>query len=241
MGTVAFNQEKMNIPDEEDSLFRIEWINYYKPEDIVGKELLVASWFDPSLDGKNSQDYKAIITVGLDIEEQIFYVLDAYIKRQSLDQAMNFCFELKQMFTLQVLAVESNLFQRLLLREFDSLVKERGINLPLRGIHNHLSKSTRISSLSPLVERGKIRFREQHSDQALLVEQLVYFPSDAVHDDGPDALEGVIRTLESQSLSTHMVSNVTDFRAYRELPRSSYPRRNRSWQTRDSFSVFGKQ
>ena len=43
------------------------------------------------------------------------------------------------------------------------------------------------------MERGKIRFIRGHSDQELLVEQLLYFPSRTLHDDGPDALEGAVR------------------------------------------------
>jgi phage terminase large subunit-like protein len=50
-----------------------------------------------------------------------------------------------------------------------------------------------VVSLTPLLERGKIRFIRGHSDQELLVEQLLYFPSRTLHDDGPDALAGAVR------------------------------------------------
>ena len=50
-----------------------------------------------------------------------------------------------------------------------------------------------MAGLSPLLERGKIRFIRGHSDQELLVEQLLFFPSRTLHDDGPDALEGAVR------------------------------------------------
>ena len=33
-------------------------------------------------------DYKAILTVGMDRRELIYYVLDAYIRRGSLDEAL---------------------------------------------------------------------------------------------------------------------------------------------------------
>jgi predicted phage terminase large subunit-like protein len=89
--------------------------------------------------------------------------------------------------------VEDNLFQRLLLREFDRMGKELGLALPVKGITNRVAKETRVAGLSPLLERGKIRFIRGHSDQELLMEQLLFFPSRTVHDDGPDALEGAIR------------------------------------------------
>ena len=53
--------------------------------------------------------------------------------------------------------------------------------------------------LSPYIERGMIRFQKGHSDQDLLVEQLIYFPSTTVNDDGPDALEGAVDLAEKGS------------------------------------------
>ena len=53
--------------------------------------------------------------------------------------------------------------------------------------------------LSPLVERGKVRFLmlvRRNADYNRLMEQLVFFPSPTVHDDGPDALEGAVSLLK---------------------------------------------
>ena len=92
-----------------------------------------------------------------------------------------------------IIGVEDNLFQRLLLTEFDRLGKEIGLTMPVKGVTNKVAKEARIISLSPLLERGKIRFIRGHSDQELLIEQLLYFPSKTINDDGPDALEGCLR------------------------------------------------
>jgi predicted phage terminase large subunit-like protein len=89
--------------------------------------------------------------------------------------------------------VEDNLFQRLLLKEFDRLGQELGQLLPIKGVTHRVAKETRVAGLSPLLERGRLRFIRGHSDQELLVEQLLYFPSRTLHDDGPDALEGAVR------------------------------------------------
>ncbi|MBI4797088.1 MAG: phage terminase large subunit, partial [Deltaproteobacteria bacterium] len=102
-------------------------------------------------------------------------------------------FNRHQEYGYQLFGVEDNLFQRLLLKEFDRLGQERGQMLPVKGVTSRLAKETRVASLSPLMERGKIRFIRGHSDQELLVEQLLYFPSRTLHDDGPDALEGAVR------------------------------------------------
>jgi predicted phage terminase large subunit-like protein len=89
--------------------------------------------------------------------------------------------------------VEDNLFQRLLLKEFDQMGRELGVFLPVKGVTHRLAKETRVAVLSPLFERGKIRFIRGHSDQEKLIEQLMYFPSRTLHDDGPDALAGAVQ------------------------------------------------
>jgi len=72
---------------------------------------------------------------------------------------------------------------------FNKEAQTRGLHLPIQEVKHSVNKETRITGLSPFVERGVIRFRKGHSDQDLLIEQLIYFPSSTVNDDGPDALE----------------------------------------------------
>jgi predicted phage terminase large subunit-like protein len=126
----------------------------------------------------------------------IYYVLDAYIRKGSLDEAVRVLFNRHEQWNFWLLGIEDNLFQRLLFREVDRLGRERGVTLPARGVTQKTNKETRISRLSSWVERGQIRFCRGQSNQDLLLEQLVYFPSKTVHDDGPDALEGALSLLE---------------------------------------------
>ncbi len=199
MGTVAFNREKLNEPAPDKGLFREEWIHYYHPDSLKDKSLTVVGFFDPSLESGAAADFKASLTVGWDRGEMVFYVLDAFIQKVSLEQTLRAIFNRHQQYDYQLFGVEDNLFQRLLLKEFDVVGKERGQILPVKGVTQRLAKETRVASLSPLLERGKIRFIRGHSDQELLVEQLLYFPSRTVHDDGPDALEGAIRLAQQVS------------------------------------------
>jgi predicted phage terminase large subunit-like protein len=193
MGTAAFNREKMNEPAPEGGFFLEEWIHYYHPDSLKDRELAVVGFFDPSLETGATSDYKALITVGLDRREMVFYVMDAFIQKTPLEQTLRAIFNRHREYGYHLLGVEDNLFQRLLLREFDRLGQELGLVLPLRGVTQRVAKETRVASLSPLLERGKIRFIRGHSDQELLIEQILYFPSRTLHDDGPDALEGAIR------------------------------------------------
>jgi predicted phage terminase large subunit-like protein len=192
MGTVAFNKEKLNEPARDGGFFEEKWIHYYHPDSLKDRDLAVTGFFDPSLETGASSDYKAFITVGWDRREMVFYVMDAVIQKTTLEQIMRTIFNRHQQFGYHLVGVEDNLFQRLLLKEFDRLGVELGQLLPLKGVTHRIAKETRVASLSPLLERGKIRFIRGHSDQELLVEQLLYFPSRTLHDDGPDALEGAV-------------------------------------------------
>jgi predicted phage terminase large subunit-like protein len=196
MGSLAFNREKQNDPVDEEGFFQEAWFRFYHPADLSGKDLIVAGFFDPSVGTGETADYKAVLTVGLERREMIFYVLDAYIRRGSLDEALRAAFIRHEQWNYWLFGVEDNLFQRLLLREFDRLSKERGVVLPVRGVTARTAKETRISRLSALVERGQIRFCRGQGNQDLLLEQLLYFPAKTVHDDGPDALEGAVGLLE---------------------------------------------
>ena len=196
MGSLDFNREKMNDPVNEGGVFQEPWIRYYYPADLTGKHLVVSGFFDPSIGTGESADYKAVLTVGLDRGEMIYYVLDAYIRQGSLDEALRALYVRHEQWNYWLLGIEANLFQRLLMREIDRLNRERGVILPAREVIQKTNKETRISRLSSWVERGQIRFCQGQSNQDLLLEQMLYFPSSTVHDDGPDALEGAISLLE---------------------------------------------
>ncbi|MCF8033866.1 MAG: phage terminase large subunit [Desulfarculaceae bacterium] len=192
MGSRAFNTEKQNNPLDENGMFQEEWLRSYHPAELAGKELAVVGFLDPSLATGERGDFKAVVSVGLDRAAGVFYVLDAFIRRCSLDQLMRAVLRRQARHHYLVFGVEDNLFQRLLLDEFSRAAAEAGVTLPLRGVTQRLSKELRLAGLSPLVERGLVRFRPGHSDQDELIEQLLHFPTPKVHDDGPDALEGAV-------------------------------------------------
>uniref|UniRef100_A0A7V4G7F8 Terminase large subunit gp17-like C-terminal domain-containing protein n=1 Tax=Desulfobacca acetoxidans TaxID=60893 RepID=A0A7V4G7F8_9BACT len=209
MGTVAFNREKMNEPTPVAGMFQESWIHYYHPDILKDRNLVVVGFFDPSLEAGGSADYKAVVSVGLSREEMVFYVLDAFIQKTTLEQTLRAVFNRHRERPYQVLGVEDNLFQRLLLKEFDQMGKDLGLLLPVKGVTHRLAKETRVAALAPLLERGKIRFIKGHSDQEKLIEQLLYFPSKTLHDDGPDALAGAVALAQGFVPSQQATTQVT--------------------------------
>jgi len=80
IGTLRFNREFQNDPKDEEGIFREEWIRYYTPEDILGKQLAIYEAIDPSVGLNESADYRALVKIGR-ATDGILYVLSADIKK----------------------------------------------------------------------------------------------------------------------------------------------------------------
>jgi len=182
----------MNEPLPEAGLFREEWIHYYHPDILKDRQLLVAGFFEPSLEIGAGAGYRAAVTVGWDRPQLIFYVIDAFIRRGTLEEALRGICHRHRRCPYEILGVANSLFQGLLFQEFERLGREEGGRPPLQGVSPRLAGESRVAALSPMLARGRIRFIRGHSDQDLLVEQLLYFPSRALGDHGPEALAGAV-------------------------------------------------
>lgn len=198
-GPAAFSSEKQNEPlADEDRRFNPEWIRYYDDDELVGKELFIVGFVDPSM-GKQGGDYSAIITLGMDTN-YIIYVLDADIRKRHPDVIIQHVVLKHLEYRYKHFGVEENNFQEFFKDTLKMKLKEladehKHITINIKGVKQHTDKMLRIESLQPDVKNGRIRFKRE---QGLLVEQLVNFPS-ASHDDGPDALEGAVALLGKRS------------------------------------------
>lgn len=92
--------------------------------------------------------------------------------------------------------IETNGGQGFLAELFVQAARQRGVLLPLHGIHNHEDKVVRIrSKLGPFLAQKRLRFRRGSAGAALLVQQLRDFPV-GEYVDGPDALQMAVVTLD---------------------------------------------
>ena len=199
-GPAAFSSEKQNEPlSDDERRFLPEWIQYYDDDEIKGRELYIAGACDPSL-GKAGGDFSAIITGGKDANE-IIYILDADILKRHPDNIISDVIVKHEKYNYQQFGVETNQFQQYFRDNFFTKIaqyneeKKKNIQIPIRDIKNLSDKVLRIQSLQPDIKNGRVKFRR---DQQKLIEQLVNFPS-ADHDDGPDALEMLVRILGKTS------------------------------------------
>ncbi len=196
VGTNAFNKEYMNDPKDEDGIIQEEWLQYDTLEVVESQTLAVYDYLDPSLGRNESSDFRAFIKVGKN-PDGIIWALECDIKRRSIDSVVQSTYARQAQRPALKIGIESVAFQEVLLTLFSSEASQYGYHLPLSGVSQTLNKEIRVSRLSPLIERGTLRFIKGYTDQPTLIEQLIYFPSPSVHDDGPDALEGAVSLAET--------------------------------------------
>lgn len=192
IGTKAFQSEMQQDPRDEEGDFQEGWIRYYHPAELIGLPMVKTMAIDPSIKETATACFKAIVTAGMDPEGKI-YVLDAFIRRTSINQMVESAYLRYDELKPRPVGLETVAGQEFLLAEFQRAAAKKGYHLPLQRIEQREPKEVRIKGLGPLVELGVIRFQKGHSDQQLLIEQLLNFPNGEV--DGPDALEMAIRLL----------------------------------------------
>lgn len=196
-GDAAFNSEEQNEPiNPEDCLFNEEWFEFFELHDIDlrDKRYRLFGFVDPSLGKSKKSDFSAILTGALDSETGYMFVVDADVERRHPDKIMDDVLE-KSLWLeteygrrYEAFGAETNQFQWFLKEQMAKESAKRKIYLPLTEVQQTSDKTLRIQTLQPYIKNKYIRFRK---NQKLLLEQLKYFPM-ADHDDGPDALEGLV-------------------------------------------------
>ncbi len=179
----------------------LEW-----PDSFFGPGIWFEDWprqhqcravaLDPSK-GRDSKlgDYSAFAMLAVGLDGTLYVDADLAIRHTSLitDTAV----EIQRQFQADFFAVEANQFQELLADDLADRGRELGVQMPLFKIENQISKVVRIRRLTPLLSQGQIKFKAKSPGAKLLVQQLRDFPC-GDHDDGPDALEMVVRLAAEQ-------------------------------------------
>lgn len=205
MGTINYEKHYQMNPIVEGDIFKDSWFKYIQFPVSSIKYQKIITYIDPSLASGKTADYKAIMTLGWD--GNFYDVLDCFIRKCSIETMIEHCYNLFFQFHPLIYGMEDNFWQAILFLDFDRAAKKKGFHLPMQGITNTIKKEMRIEGLSPLFERGKIRFiaNSQNQDIKLLKEQLLGFPG-YPYDDGPDALQGAIQMINIHSQKTEYIS-----------------------------------
>lgn len=204
MGYRAFEKEYMNNPIKEGSVFRKDWIRWGRMLPLDKYEMIVA-YCDPSFKGSTQNDYKAIKVWGKTGTE--LHHLFAFVRQCSVGEMVRWFYDLHERMPEGVICnyyIEANFLQDILLDEFDAEGRLRGYQLPIQADRRKKpDKFARIEAVSPLWERGFVKYNEKMRDDpdmlAGIEQTLSIEKGSRTHDDAPDADEGAIYILQKHT------------------------------------------
>lgn len=184
---------------QDGNVFRAEHIQYIKPSKPHEYTRLI-SYCDPSFKDAKSNDYKAIVLIG--VKQRQIHILECWIRQASITAMVNAHADIHEKWLQQPRHyIEANFLQDIIAKQYQIIYEERGYHLPITpDKRKKPDKYQRIEGISPLFEQGVIFISEgirNSTDLKTLLHQLFAFPSPQAHDDGPDALEGAISIVQN--------------------------------------------
>ncbi|MDR3684768.1 MAG: phage terminase large subunit [Geothrix sp.] len=198
----SFAQEMENRAQGDDE----KPFKAFQEYDQLPERLSVLTHIDPAM-GKRRSDFTALVTVGF-APDGLCYVLDAVIKRLGPTETGRAILAQRESYPGAVQS-EDVAYQAALVEIVDLLSANEGVMIPVRPVKPiGGDKPTRIASMAPHVETGRILFprlsplaKGNGSIEPCLIggasgirklqSQLLAFPKGA-NDDGPDALQGAV-------------------------------------------------
>lgn len=163
------------------------WINLFDSNGAVCRTVKVDSLdittcVDLAAAETLKSDRNAITTVGV-VDRQVI-VLDAWAKRCTPGDVIEYLFHIKRRFSPRVFGIEGVAYQK----AFKWFLKEdadrRGLYLNVRDVKAIGKKEMRIRGLQPIMARGNFYY---HATQQLLLSEMADFPL-GEHDDVVDSL-----------------------------------------------------
>lgn len=187
-GIIEFaSQYENKILPSETQLFKLESMQFYDESEEDLGHFVNYAYIDPALGSlnKNKGDY-IVILVGA-VKNGVLFVRDAYFTNTTTpDEALKKAVLYKELYGYIKIGIESNGFQTL----YSKAAKEE--NLPVMEVKNTKNKAIRIEGIQPYIISGKIKFRKDWENvYPILIMQMIEYPA-GIHDDGPDALEGLM-------------------------------------------------
>lgn len=206
IGSVMFNQEFRNLPiSESTQVFREEWIvrHAFRREELTAKSTVKITYIDPAISLKATADYFASITIDID-EKGFIHVTRAEQDRMPFPRQVEFILRRADEEQPLAIGIEEQAYQAALKQAIEEASRESGRYLNVVGVPNLTDKFLRISTISPLVENGTIRFCLDGT-QKTLISQLLFLGK--MKDDLADALQGAVQLARQFNFQAAMASS----------------------------------
>jgi predicted phage terminase large subunit-like protein len=192
IGPTEFNQEYRNRPVNTDtqSFKEADIIRHaYRREHIEDTIVRKITGIDPAISKKEKADDFASVTIAID-DDGYIYVTRAEDSKMSFPEQWRFILNRYDEEHPEAIGVETVAYQKALKEHVDEESRKSQRYIPLIEIHADTDKFRRITTMSPLVENGTIRFCLDGT-QKKLISQLIFLGK--IKDDLADALEIAVR------------------------------------------------
>ena len=214
IGSRAFASQYLLDPQGGDvRLFAEAWINEFMsqaPDRMLGAVRVM--YCDPSLGRTARSDLSAIVVLERH-PDGIVWVKACSMERRRPQKLVSDYLTMWDDWRPDAHAIEDEGQQSLLIPIFERAHVDRGLPhaaVPALQSAGGVSKVTRIRSLSPEVEYGRLRFDSAGSHRDLRDQMIGYQGRPNERDDGVDALEGAFRLMRSQLVTNWDITDEGD-------------------------------
>jgi predicted phage terminase large subunit-like protein len=205
IGARAFATEFMNTAaNEEEQIFSGDYVKRFTDDDLAGVKLDEAAAIDPAIGLKAKNDETAVGVAGM--VDGNYYILRVRMKRLKIQAQVDLVFATYREFPrILKFGFETIAYQSALKQLVDDENKRLNLQLPAVAVDDiSTDKLKRISTLAPLWEQGRMLWPHPNSsywspDVERCIEEFEALGCSAdSHDDGPDAVERVIKLLRGR-------------------------------------------
>jgi predicted phage terminase large subunit-like protein len=193
VGPLLFACNYLNQPlAAEAQIFHLEDMVTTQKTKIDLSQTQAFGFCDPS---GGSTDWSAIVTL-LVLPDNTWVVFSSYFSHHAHSELITEIIRSHKFFNYKIFGIEGNTLKA----KSDTAVSnfEHGVVVPYQLIWHNIPKDARIKSIEPYYVNGQLKFLDSwNADYPELITELVQFPL-AAHNDGPDALEGVISLVLNQ-------------------------------------------
>lgn len=192
-GLYSWSCQYQNEPvDDELAVFKRSWFKEYDVTEMRNRKLFKFTAIDPAISLKERADYTAIVTVGMDVWENI-YILEIKRGRFKEKEMVDEIISTYQKFHPIDVLIETVAFQKTLQNYIADEAKKRKVSLPIHEVRPESGegKEKRIRSLQPYYMRGNMYHNSNIDFIDYLEDELTRFPK-GKHDDLVDALAYVV-------------------------------------------------
>ena len=185
LGPIYFSAEYMNDPTPlEGELLKGEWLHYwseYNPElpKLPKEGFDVRMGVDPAISKATTADDSGICIMVKDRQTGRMFQAKSWGGKVDFPELIELVKKEASVWHPEKIVIEENAYQASLVQQL-----QRSTNLPVVGYKTSKDKITRMLSLTPFFESGKLLV---HENQAQFIQEYLQFPKGA-HDDLLDAM-----------------------------------------------------